>query len=192
MPRLGDAYDGAADTRSRRRLYLGAALLFVGVVVAAPGLAAVTATVLGVVGVGEAPAVSLGIAVAGLAVPVVGAGLFRWVPAGRRARAAGASGVLLSSLAVAAFLVTVPPGTLTGPGSVPGVVVLTYVVGTLLALWSPIVAAGLAAGRTNRPAPRSTTAFVRSSRPARPGGQVPADGGREDEQVAFLLDRDDE
>lgn len=191
MPSLGEAYDGAGDNWSGWRLYLGATLLFVGAVVVAPGLAAVTETVLAAVGIGQATAVSLGIAVAGLAVPVAGAGLIRWVPASRRIRTVGATGVLLVSLTVAAFLLVVPFGSVSGLGSVPGVVVLTYLVGALLALGSPVVAAGLAAGETDRQPSRSSTGFVRSSRPAQPGGQVPADGGREGEQLAFLLDRDD-
>lgn len=191
MPRLGDAYDEATDEWNRRRLYFGAVLLFVGAVVAAPGLARVTAGVLQAGGVAEAMAVSLGIAVAALAVPIAGAALLRWVPANRQARTAGAAGVVLATVAVAAFVVLVPPAELAGPASVPTIVVVTYLAGALLALWSPIVAAGLAASGAPSGSSRPDTAFVRETRSIRPGGKVPADGGEEEEQLAFLLDRDE-
>lgn len=191
MPSLGDAYDGAEDEWERRRLYFGAALLFVGAAVAAPGLARVTAGALQAVGVASSPALALGVATAALAVPLVGAALHRWLPSSQRFRAAAAAGVLLSTVAVAAFLLAVPPAQLTGPGAVPAAILVTYVAGALLALWSPIVAAGLAASDDGRDHAVSSSAFVRSSSPARPGGHVPADGGQEEQQLAFLLDNDD-
>lgn len=191
MPSLGDAYNEAADAWNRRRLYLGATLLFVGAVVAAPGLVRVTAGVLEAVGVAEGTALVLGIAVAGLAVPVVGGGLLRWVPTTSRLRATGAAGVVLAALAVAAFVAAVPPSGVTGVGSVPVLVAVTYVVGAMLALWSPIVAAGLAAGDNRHDRPRPASSFVRERRSIQPGGRVPADGGEEEQEIAFLLDRDD-
>ena len=190
MPSLSDAYEEAAGAWARRRLYVGAALLFVGAVVAAPGLVGVVAGIMGALGVGEATALATGISVAGLAVPVVGAVLLRWVPSNRRIRVAAASGVVLAAAAVAGFVVTVPPGSLAGPASVPLVIVVTYGIGAMLALWSPVVAAGLAAVEP-RPSGRSPTAYVRQTRSVRPGGRVPADGGRDRDQLAFLLENDD-
>jgi MFS family permease len=184
MPSLGDAFDEATDEWERRRLYFGTALLFVGAVVAAPGLASVLAGAFSAAGVAEATAVTLGIAIAALAVPFAGAALLRWVPSSPQFRTAGAAGVVLSTVAVAAF-VALGPADL---GSVPLAVVATYVVGALLALWSPILAAGMAAG--DRGSSRPSTAFVRERRSVRPG-QVPADGGEEDQELAFLLDNDD-
>lgn len=189
MPSLGDAYDEAADEWERRRLYFGAALLFVGAVVAAPGLASVLAGGFTTLGVPETTAVTFGIAVAALAVPIVGAALLRWVPSDPRFRTAGAAGVVLSAVAVAAFVVSVPAGGQAGLGSVPLAVAATYVVGALLALWSPILAAGLAASDGGQSRPKA--AFVRETRSVRPGGRVPADGGEEDRELAFLLDQDD-
>lgn len=189
MPSLGDAYSDAADAWSGRRLYVGAALLFVGTVVAAPGLVRVTAQALEFAGVATATSLWFAIAVAGLAVPLVGAGLLRSVPSSRRLRAVGATGVCLAALAVAAYLVAVPPGSATTPGGTLTVVLLVYVTGALLALWSPIVAAGFAAdGRRERAAGSST--FVRDRSPVRPAGRVPADGGEDEQQLAFLLDRE--
>lgn len=187
MPSLGDAYDEATDEWERRRLYFGAALLFVGAVVAAPGLASVLAGALTAVGVTEGTAITLGIAVAALAVPLAGAGLLRLVPANRQARTAGAAGVVFAAVAVAGFIAAAPAdGTL---GSVPAIVIATYAAGVLLALGSPVVAAGLSAGDT-KPS-RPSTPFVRERRSVRPGGRVPADGGEEDQELAFLLDNDD-
>ena len=187
MTSLGDAYDEATDEWERRRLYFGAALLFVGAVVAAPGLARVLAGLLTAVGVAEGTAVTLGIAIAALAVPVVGAGLFRLVPSNRQARTAGAAGVVFAAVAVAAFVAGSPAdGTL---GAVPPVVIATYLAGVLLALGSPVVAAGLAGGETR--SRRPSTTFVRERRTVSPRGQVPADGGEEDQELAFLLDQDE-
>lgn len=199
MPSLGDAFDGATDARSPRRLYLGAALLFVGAVVAAPGLASVVTVVLAAVGAPTGQAFTLGVAVAALAVPLVGAGLLQGVPATRRLRTTGAAGVALATLAVAAFLASTHA---TGPadlGPVSPLIWVPYVVGVLVALWSPIVAVGLDAADAvgSKPVARMTTSrssrpsFVRSSRPSRPRAGVPADGGEEDGQLAFLLDNDD-
>lgn len=191
MPSLGDAYDEAADAWEGRRLYVGAALLFVGAVVAAPGLVGVVVGALTAAGVGEGTALTVGIAVAGLAVPVVGAGLLRWVPSTSRIRRAAAAGVLLSALAVAAFVVTVPPDSLASAPRVPAAIVVAYLAGAMLALWSPIVAAGLAASES-RSTTSTDTAYVRQTRSVRPRGRVPADGGKdEEEQLAFLLDNDD-
>ncbi|MDZ7702212.1 MAG: hypothetical protein U5J98_09205 [Halobacteriales archaeon] len=187
MPSLGDAYDEASDEWERRRLYFGAALLFVGAAVAAPGLARVLAGVLTLVGVAEATAVTLGIAVAALAVPIAGAALLRWLPADRRARTAGAAGVVFSAVAVAGFVAAAPADG--GLASVPSIVLATYGAGVLLALGSPVVAAGLA-GSEARPS-RPSTAFVRERQTFSPSGRVPADGGEEDQELAFLLDNDE-
>ncbi len=187
MPSLGDAYDEATDEWERRRLYFGAALLFVGAVVAAPGLASVLAGVLTAVGVTEGTAITLGIAVAALAVPFAGAGLLRLVPANRQARTAGAAGVVFATVAVAGFIASAPADATLG--SVPVIVVVTYGAGVLLALGSPVVAAGLSAGDTGPSRPSTT--FVRERRSISPRGQVPADGGEEDQELAFLLDNDD-
>lgn len=190
MPSLGDAFDEAKGAWERRRLYFGTALLFVGAVIAAPGLASVLADGFAAAGFAESRAITLGIGVAALAVPFAGAALLRMVPADRQFRTAGAAGVVLSTIAVAAF---VAGGPIEGPaslGSVPLAVGATYVVGALLALVSPALAAGLAGDDSSRTRP--STAFVRETRSVRPGGQVPADGGEEDEELAFLLDRDDE
>lgn len=192
MPSLGDAYGGAADEWERRRLYLGAALLVVGAVVAAPGLVRVTAGVLVALGVPEPPALAIGLAMAGLAVPVVGAALFRWVPADRGLRAVGAAGVLVSALTVALFVTTVPPTALAGPADVPLGLLVVYAIGAMAALFAPVVAAGLAAEerpgrRTGAP---SSPAFVRE-RPSRGGARVPADGGDDRQELTFLLDDED-
>ncbi len=184
MTSLGDTYDEATDEWERRRLYFAAALLFVGAVIAAPGLASVLAGVFGALGVADATAVTLGIAVAALLVPFAGAALLRWVPSAPQFRTAGAAGVVLSTVAVAAFVALGP----TALGSVPLAVVVTYVVGALLALWSPVLAARLAAGDGG--SSRPSTAFVRERRSVRPG-RMPADGGEEDQELAFLLDQDD-
>lgn len=189
MPSLGDAYGDAVDAWSRRRIYLGAAFLFVGAVVAAPGFVRVTARALEFAGVADATALWFAIAVAGLAVPLVGAGLLRAVPSSRRIRVVGATGVCLAALAVAAYLVAVPPGSATTPDGPLTVIALVYVAGGLLAMWSPIVAAGLAAGGRRQQAAGSST-FVRDRTPVRPAGRVPADGGEDEEQLAFLLDRE--
>lgn len=190
MPSLRDAYDDAAGGSPARRLYLGAGLLFVGIAVAVPGLVRVTTEVLAMAGVGEPTARWGAVAVAGLAVPMVGAGLLAQVPSSRRLRAVGAAGVLLSTAAVAGFLAAVSPEALAGVASVPWPIVLAYAAGAMLALWSPVVTAGLVATDTREQAV-TTTAFVRDASPARPRGRVPADGGKEEEQLAFLLDRDE-
>lgn len=185
MPSLGDAYDEATDEWERRRLYFGTALLFVGAAVAAPGLANVLAGAFAALGFAAATATTLGIAVAALLVPFAGAALLRWVPATPRFRTAGAAGVVLSTVAVAAFVASNPADL----GSVPLAVAATYAAGALLALWSPVLAAGLTARDGGRSRP--STAFVREKRSVRPGGRVPADGGQEDQELAFLLDNDD-
>lgn len=192
MTRLGDAYDEAADAWSRRRLYFGAALLFLGAVLAAPGLVGVTVGMLEAVGVGSETALVLGIAVAALAVPVGGASLLRWIPAGARIRTGGATGVVLSAVAVGAFIIQVPPGGVTGPESVSTLVAAGYLLGALLAIGSPIVAAGLAANDRPRRTSRPSTTFVRERRTVQPRARVPADGGEDEEQLAFLLDQDDQ
>ncbi len=192
MPSLGDAYGGSAGAPARRRLYLGTALLFVGAAVAAPGLVRVTAGGLVAVGFAESTALSLGIALAGVAFPVAGAGLLARIPAGPRLRAAAGGGVLLSTVAVAAFVAFVPPASLADPG--PAVVLLAgaYALGALAALFGPVVAAGLAAGATGpTDRGRSTPAFVRDSTAGPPGRRVPADGGDEGEQLGFPLDEDE-
>ena len=188
MPSLGDAYEGAKDEWERRRLYFGAALLFVGAAVAAPGLASVLAAALGAAGVAEGTAVTMGIAIAGLAVPLAGAALLSYQPANRQARTAGAAGVLLAAVAVAGFSATSSADG--GLVSVPVIVLATYGAGVLLALGAPVVNSGLAAQADGRPS-RPETAFVRERRTVRPSSRVPADGGSEDQELAFLLDNDD-
>ncbi|MFB6354545.1 MAG: hypothetical protein ABEJ92_10730, partial [Halobacteriales archaeon] len=93
MPSLGDAYDEAADAWERRHLYLGAALLFVGVAIAAPGLARAATRVLRAAGFAPGTALTLGVAVAAIAVPLVGAALLGWLPTTPRLRTAAAAGV---------------------------------------------------------------------------------------------------
>lgn len=188
MPSLGDTFDHATDAWDRRRLYLGAAFLFVGVAVAAPGLARVTAVALAAAGVAEPTAVTVGVAVAGLAVPVVGAALFRWVPSTPRLRATGAAGVVLATFAVGGFVAIAPTAGLTGLGTVTVLLGAIYAIGVVLALWSPVVAAGRA--RRERDRRERTTTFVRETRQVRPRSRVPADGGEEERQLAFLLDND--
>ena len=192
MPSLGDAYGGAADEWARRRLYLGAALLVVGAVVAAPGLVRVTADLLVALGAAPASALALALALTGLALPVAGAGLLRWVPADRPLRAVAAAGVLVAASCVALLVVTVPPASLAGPADLPGVLLGVWVVGTLAAFLAPVVAAGLAADGRPARRTRSTTSagFVRS-RPSRPSGRVPADGGDDARELSFLLDDED-
>lgn len=190
MPSLGDAYGGSADAATRRRLYLGTALLFVGAVVAAPGLVRVTAGGLVALGFDEPTALSLGIALAGVAVPVAGAGLLAWLPAGPRLRAAAAGGVLLATAAVAAFVAFVPPASLADPGGFTAALAVVYALGALAALLSPVLAAGLAAAGRGT-GERATAAFVRETTTGPPGRRVPADGGDEGEQLGFPLDEDD-
>lgn len=190
MPSLVDAYGGSDETITRRRLYVGAVALFVGAVVFANGLARVTAGGLQGLGFSDATSLTVGIAFAAMAVPVVGAALHRWVPFDRRLRSAAAAGILLAALAVAAFVVTTPPSGPSGLAGLSPLVVAAYLVGTLVALWSPLVAAGLAE-RDRRPdRPVGSTSVVRETRQVRADRQVPADGGQEDEQLAFLLDQD--
>ncbi len=185
MPSLGDAYEGARDEWERRRLYFGAALLFIGAAVAAPWLAGA----LSAVGVAEGTALTLSVVAAGLAVPLVGAALLRYQPVNRPARTAGAAGVLLAAVAVAGFVATAPGES--GLAGVPLIVLVTYAAGAMLALGAPVAAAGLAAEAAPRRTSRPDTAFVRQRRTVQPRSRVPADGGSEDQELAFLLDNDD-
>lgn len=189
MPSLEETYGRSRGGGTRPRLLLGAVLLFVGAFAAGAGLAGVLAGGLRAVGLAEPTAVTLGFATAAMAVPVTGAALLRLVRANRRFRTAGAVGVVLTSLAVAAFVVTGLAERPAGSGGLAVVVWGAYLIGVALALGSPALAvrAGTGDGGTARP----TTAFVRDRRPVRPRGGLPSDGGTEDDELAFLLDRDE-
>lgn len=192
MPSLGDAYGGTTAEWARRRLYLGAALLVVGAVVAAPGLVRVTADVLVALGTTPAVALALALALAGIAFPVIGAGLLWWIPSSQAIRAVAGGGVLVATVAVATFVAVVPPASLAGPADVPFGLLAVYGLGALAALLAPVVAAGLAGeghpGRRGKSLSR--TAFVRD-RSSRPASRVPADGGDDSQELDFLLEDDD-
>ncbi|MFC7045800.1 hypothetical protein ACFQH6_10620 [Halobacteriaceae archaeon GCM10025711] len=119
MDSLSETFGRRTVSGRRRRLYVGAALLLVGLVVAAFGLLNVATGLFAGLGLSSAAALKLGVIVAGLFVPVVLVALMPRLSPGTRLRAAAGVGVALIVLSLPLFWLSVPAGWRGDPGTLP-------------------------------------------------------------------------
>lgn len=185
MGSLGETF---RDTGGMRRLYVGTGLLLLGAAVAAPGLVRVAATGFAGLGVAEDAALRAGIGVAGIALPAVFVAFLFFLDGDRRLRRVGAVGGAVAGVTALLHGLIGP----LGAAAPPLWLAIPYLAGLGVAVYAPVATAAAA---TQDGA--STRGFTASSGPAwqRSSGpvnrRVPADGGTEDDDLSFPLDRED-
>ena len=192
MDSLSETFGSRTVSGRRRRLYLGAVLLLVGLVVAALGLANVATGLFAGLGVPSAFATKLGLVLAGLLAPVVLVALLARLSPGTRLRIAAGVGVLFAALSLPLFWLSAPAGWQGDPGTLPLETLGVYLVGVSLAFFAVVTAAAVGVvTKTERRRPTGSS----QRRPAGRGqgsGMVgepqSADGGEEDDDLAFPLD----
>ncbi|MFB6104769.1 MAG: hypothetical protein ABEJ57_06780 [Halobacteriaceae archaeon] len=169
---------GGTDTVSTWRLSVGAVLVSGGVITAALGLAKATTTLLATVGIAPATASWLGVAAAGVLVPLAllagGRVIGTPTPYGRWL-AIGAG------IAVAGVPLVVVTGPTTGTGAVLLLAALPYAAGVVIALWCLVASAAA-------PRPRTIPAIRTGTASTDPRASA-ADGG-EDDDLRFPLEDD--
>lgn len=196
MDRLGEPAGDRSILSDRWRLYLGTALLLVGGLVAVLGFVRVAVGVFATLGLDAIVARQAAIALGAVLLPALFAGSLLAIPAAREIRMAAGAGLTVAILSVALFLFTVPATAIAPTLDVPVSILALYTLGAAVAIWSPL---GAAAGAlvtddaASRQAPHgSLGTSTRRRRSASMGpDRIPADGGRENDDLTFLLDDED-
>lgn len=137
MESLGDAYTGSRfQSRDPRRVYVGGALVAIGVVALVAAIVVGTASVNGLVGAdGLVEAQGIAGVIAGFAIPALMVGVVVVLPASRRERRGVLAGTVLCLAGLALFTQYYPQQWTDGATPMAFPTMVTYFVGGCVAFW---------------------------------------------------------